>query len=91
MLDLAPFAEKWRAFNWSVREIDGHDHAAIRAALTAVPFEPGRPSAIIAHTIKGKGVSFMEANLAWHYKSPNAEQLAAALAELAAADREARP
>ncbi|MEW6250689.1 MAG: transketolase [Planctomycetota bacterium] len=82
VLELEPLAAKWATFNWAVREVDGHDHAAVRAALAAVPFEPGRPSALIAHTVKGKGVSFMERNLAWHYKSPNAEQLARALAEV---------
>jgi transketolase len=82
VMRLDPLAEKWRAFGWACREIDGHDHDAIAAALKAVPHEPGRPTAIVAHTIKGKGVSFMENTLAWHYKSPNDEQLAQALAEL---------
>lgn len=82
VLDLEPLADKWRAFRWAVREIDGHNHAEIEQALTSVPFEPGKPSVIIAHTIKGKGVSFMENCLAWHYKSPDAEQLAQALKEL---------
>jgi transketolase len=82
VLDLEPFADKWRAFNWAVREIDGHDHAQIARVLREVPFTPGRPSVVLAHTVKGKGVSFMENKLAWHYKSPNAEQLSAALAEL---------
>ncbi len=82
VLDLEPLADKWRAFGWAVRELDGHDHAQIHAALGAVPFQPGRPSVVIAHTVKGKGVSFMENQLAWHYQSPNDEQLAAALAEL---------
>jgi transketolase len=82
VMRLDPLAEKWRAFGWACREIDGHDHAAISDALSAVPHEPGKPTAIVAHTIKGKGVSFMEGQLAWHYKSPNDEQLAQALAEL---------
>ncbi len=82
VLDLAPFADKWRAFRWGVREIDGHDHAALQAALAAVPFEAGRPSVIIARTTKGRGVSFMEDCLAWHYRSPNDETLAQALREL---------
>lgn len=82
VLDLDPLADKWRAFRWAVREIDGHDYGQIEDALTNVPFEPGRPSVIIAHTIKGKGVGFMENQLAWHYKSPNTAQLAQALAEL---------
>lgn len=84
VLDLDPLADKWRAFRWSVREIDGHDHQQIAATLADTPFETDKPSVIIAHTVKGKGVSFMENQLAWHYKSPNAEQLAQALAELEA-------
>jgi transketolase len=84
VLDLEPLADKWRACRWSTSEIDGHDVAQVRAALTAVPREPGQPTAVIAHTVKGKGVSFMENELAWHYRSPSAEQLAAALAELEA-------
>jgi len=84
VIDLDPLADKWRAFRWAVREIDGHDHQEIRDALASVPFEPGRPSVVIAHTVKGKGVTFMEDQLAWHYRSPNAEQLASALAELEA-------
>ena len=86
VLELAPLADKWRAFRWAVREIDGHDHAQIESALSSMPFEPGKPSVIIAHTVKGKGISFMENQLAWHYQSPNAEQLAQALAELGAAE-----
>lgn len=82
VLDLEPLADKWRAFGWAVREIDGHDFEQIEDALLYVPSEPNRPSCIIAHTVKGKGVSFMENQLAWHYKSPDAEQLRQALAEL---------
>jgi transketolase len=82
VLELDPLADKWRAFRWAVREIDGHNHSQIASALTGVPFEPGKPNVIIAHTIKGKGVSFMENQLAWHYKTPDAQQLVEALAEL---------
>jgi transketolase len=82
VLDLEPLAQKWRAFGWAVREINGHDLEQIEDALKSVPFKIGRPSCIIAHTVKGKGVSFMENQLAWHYKSPNDEQLRQALAEL---------
>jgi len=82
VLDLGSLAEKFRAFRWAVREIDGHDHEQIEGALTQAPFEPNTPSAIVARTTKGKGVSFMENQLAWHYRSPDAEQLKAALAEL---------
>ena len=86
VLDLNPLADKWRAFRWAVREIDGHDHAQIESAFNSVPFEPDKPSVIIAHTVKGKGISFMENQLAWHYKSPNAEQFVQALAELGAVE-----
>jgi transketolase len=82
VLDLEPFAEKWTSFGWSVREIDGHDLVQIENAFAAVPFAPGRPSCILAHTVKGKGVSFMEHELLWHYRSPNDEELGLALSEL---------
>ena len=86
VLDLEPLGEKWRSFGWAVREIDGHDVEQIHRALLAVPFEPGRPSCIIAHTVKGKGVSFMEDKLAWHYQPPNDQELEQALAELEAGE-----
>jgi transketolase len=82
VLELEPLADKWRAFRWAVREINGHDLQQIEAALTELPLELGRPSVIIAHTVKGKGVSMMENQLAWHYKAPSDEQIAAALREL---------
>lgn len=82
VLDLDPLADKWRAFRWAVRELDGHDHRSLATALADVPFEPGRPSVVVARTVKGKGVSFMEHELAWHYRSPDDAQLAAALREL---------
>lgn len=82
--ELHPLVDKFRAFNWGVHEIDGHDHDALKAALRAAPPAPGRPTVVIAHTVKGKGVSFMEGQLAWHYKSPGQAELVAALAELGA-------
>ena len=82
--DLHPLADKFRAFNWGMHEIDGHDHGALLAALTAPPVLPTRPTVVICHTVKGKGVSFMEDKLAWHYKNPDDEQVIAALAELGA-------
>lgn len=82
VLDLAPLAQKCEAFRWSVREIDGHDHRQIMDVLSQTPFERGKPSCIIAHTIKGKGVSFMENDIAWHYRSPDDEQLARAIGEI---------
>jgi transketolase len=82
VLELGPLADKFRAFRWAVREVDGHDHDEIRAALCTLPWEPGKPSVLIAHTIKGKGVDFMENKLQWHYSSPKPDQLASALAQL---------
>ncbi len=79
---IEPLHERYRAFGWSTRRIDGHDIGQIVDALHAVPFEPGKPSAIIADTVKGKGVSFMENSLLWHYRCPDPTELAAALAEL---------
>ena len=67
VMELAPLAAKFSAFRWAVREVDGHDHGAIRFALEGVPWEPPKPSCLIAHTIKGKGVRFMENQLLWHY------------------------
>jgi len=81
VLDLEPLAEKWRAFRWHVSEVDGHDHAQLAAALA--PRHP-RPHVLICHTVKGKGVSFMEDRLEWHYRSPDREQLSHALAEIEA-------
>ena len=81
-LALEPFPEKWRAFGWAVREVDGHDHQALEEALSVAPFESGKPSCIIAHTTKGKGVSFMENSVLWHYRSADENELAAALKEL---------
>lgn len=82
VIDLHPLAEKWRAFGWATEEIDGHDTALIEATLARVPFEPGRPSCIVAHTVKGKGVGYMEDKLLWHYRAPLGELLDEALLEL---------
>jgi len=82
VLDLDPLADKWLSFRWAAREIDGHNYKQIESTLESIPFEQGKPSVIIAHTVKGKGVSFMENQLVWHYKSPDDKQLAQALAEL---------
>ncbi len=81
-LRLEPLADKFTAFGWSVQEVDGHDHAALAVALGTTPWSAGKPSMLIAHTTKGKGVSYMEDKVEWHYRTPNAEQLALALTEL---------
>lgn len=83
-LELEPFAEKWRAFGWAVTEVDGHDHGALQKTLSAIPASPGRPTAVIAHTTKGKGVSFMENTVLWHYRSAKGDEFERALAELEA-------
>jgi transketolase len=82
VIDLAPLDEKWKAFGWGTREIDGHNIGAIHEALGSVPFVPGRPSCIVAHTVKGKGVGYMEHKLLWHYRAPRGQDLETALAEL---------
>jgi len=82
VLDLDPLGAKWEAFGWAVSEIDGHDVCEIDAALAEVPSRAGRPSCIIAHTVKGRGVSFMENELLWHYRPPDDNELRRALVEL---------
>jgi transketolase len=82
VIRLEPFADKWRSFGWAVRETDGHDHESLRAALSTVSLAPGRPSCVIAHTTKGKGVSFMEDTVLWHYRIPAGTEFDAARAEL---------
>jgi transketolase len=82
IIGLEPLAAKWRAFGWAVREVDGHDLGAILDAYRWADGVTGRPAVIIAHTVKGKGVSFMEGQAAWHGKAPKGEELARALAEV---------
>ena len=83
-LGLEPLADKLQAFGLAVREVDGHDHAALLDALSGAPWVAGKPSVVIAHTTKGKGVSFMENAVKWHYSSPDDAALARALSELEA-------
>ena len=82
IMALSPLREKWEAFGWRAVEVDGHDLAALVEALP-LPADPqGRPTAIVAHTVKGKGASFMEDDNNWHYRSPSAEEVAKAKTEL---------
>ena len=69
VLPLEPLTDKWRAFGFEVREVDGHDVTALRETFAALPFREGRPNAVIAHTLKGRGIGFAELNAAWHHKS----------------------
>jgi transketolase len=80
---LEPLAEKWRAFGWDTRELDGHDIPALVEALDPNHWVPAsRPRCIIAHTVKGKGVSFMENDLLWHYRPPKGDEYDRAVREL---------
>lgn len=79
--DLEPLADKWRAFGLAAVEVDGHDVEALRATLSKVPLEKGKPTAIVCHTVKGKGVQFAENNLAWHHKSKIQDDDIAAMLE----------
>jgi len=80
--NLEPLAAKWAAFGWNVLDIDGHSLEALKKAFDNFSDTKGKPTVILANTVKGKGVSFMEGKCAWHGKAPNKEQLAAALKEL---------
>lgn len=82
VLNLEPLGDKIRACHWAYREVDGHDVQAIDAALETLPFEKGKPSWLTAHTVKGKGVSFMEDTVSCHYGSVDDAQLAQALREI---------
>ena len=83
-LGLEPFADKWLAFGWAVVEVEGHNHATLREVLDTVPALEGKPTCVIAHTTKGKGVSFMENTVLWHYRIPREAEYDAALSELEA-------
>ena len=83
VMALAPLRAKWEAFGWESYEVDGHDFAEIKTALACADLpNRDRPLAIIAHTIKGRGVSFMEDDNNWHYRIPSADELGQACAEL---------
>jgi len=79
---MEPMAERWRSFGWNVREIDGHDMQTLVGTLQAAPFAVGKPSCVLAHTIKGKGVSFMENLPSWHHHVPTDDELQRAIGEL---------
>lgn len=93
-MGIEPLADKWRAFGWEVWEIDGHDMGQIVDALEALPFNALKPSALIAHTVKGKGVSFAEDTYVWHSNTVNdeiyARALGGAVAELLAVEHPTR-
>lgn len=82
VLDLEPFVDKWRAVNWGVKEIDGHNFEEIIDALENLPLVKNKPTVIIAHTVKGKGVPYMENKLEWHYFNVKPEDLDNTLEQL---------
>ena len=82
VMELDPLADKWASFGWAVRAVDGHDVSALEAALAGAPFERGKPSVLIAQTQMGKGISFMEGKLEWHYLKPSPGHVAQGLEEL---------
>ena len=79
ILELEPFADKWRSFGFEVREVDGHDVEELEKEFSLLPFSKNKPNAIICHTIKGKGISFLENNMEWHHKSRLKEEEVIAL------------
>ena len=82
ILELDKLSEKWRSFGFFTMEVDGHDLFKLNSAFQLIPFIVGKPNCIISHTIKGKGVSFMENKVEWHYKYPDEEELKLALEKL---------
>lgn len=82
VMNTDPLDEKWKAFGWAVKEVDGNDVEALAKTFASLPFEKGKPSLVIAHTTKGKGVSFMENQIKWHHGVPNKEQYEQAIKEL---------
>lgn len=82
ILNLEPLKQKWTSFGWHAKEINGHNYSEIEKSLKDVPFQKNKPSVIICHTIKGKGISFMQNKLEWHYKSLSKEEFKLALREL---------
>jgi transketolase len=82
IMEVAPLAEKWRSFGWHTLEIDGHSFPAVQSALQEAAATKGKPTCIVAHTVKGKGVSFMENNPKFHGMAPTADEMARAFQEL---------
>lgn len=81
-LALEPFVDKWLSFGWDVREVDGHDHVKLKNAFNEIKNKNKKPLCVLAHTIKGKGVSFMENSVLWHYRHPQGDEYQKALDEL---------
>jgi transketolase len=82
VMNSAPLKAKYESFGWAVREVDGHDLAELTTTFDAAPWEKGKPNMVIAHTIKGRGLSFMENDASWHHKTPSQDEYRQALEEL---------
>jgi len=87
IISLEPIIDKWKAFGWEVREVDGHSIMALNKVFKSVPFVSGKPNLILANTLKGKGISFMEDVAIWHYRMPNSKEMTIACKELGLEDR----
>lgn len=82
VLNLEPLSKKWKAFNWEVLEINGHNFSEMNMVFSKIPFKKNKPSVVIAHTVKGKGVSVLEDKNEWHYKTPTKSEIEIAIEEL---------
>lgn len=82
IVGLEPLADKWRSFGWGVKEIDGHNIKDLQALFHSLPLEPHKPNVIVAHTVKGKGISYMENVAIWHYRFPKDDEMQTACREL---------
>ena len=82
VIDLEPLINKFKSFRWETFEVDGHNHGLLKTMIMNATELNGKPKVIVAHTVKGKGISFMENKLLWHYKSPDNDQLHAAIKEI---------
>lgn len=82
IVGLEPLPDKWRSFGWAVKEVDGHNQEELKKIFSEAPFEKGKPSLVVAHTVKGKGISFMENVPIWHYRQPNLQEMTVACQEL---------
>lgn len=82
IVSLDPLVDKWKAFGWEVREVDGHDISSLQGIFKSIPFVSGKPNLIVAHTIKGKGISLMENIPIWHFRLPNKEEMKTICQEL---------
>ena len=87
VMAMEPLQAKFSAFGYAVRTVDGNDVGQLAALFACLPFDPGKPNLVLARTVKGKGVSFMQDRLEWHHRVPTPEEHAAALRELELAER----